>query len=53
VIELYLNQVSNTLSGIADVNTGLKFLDKTTVQPYNSTKTRYEGTSSTAGVAKA
>jgi simple sugar transport system substrate-binding protein len=53
VIELYLNQVSNTLSGIADVNTGLKFLDKTTVQPYNSTKSRYEGTSSSAGVVKA
>ncbi len=25
-------------------NTGLKFLDKTTVVPYNSTKSRYEGT---------
>jgi simple sugar transport system substrate-binding protein len=53
VLELYLYQVSGTLSGIADVNTGLKFLDKTTVVPYNSTKSRYEGTSSAAGVAKA
>ena len=44
---------SGTLSGIADTNTGLKFLDKTTVQPYNSTKSRYEGTSSSAGVAMA
>ena len=35
--------------GIADVNTGLKFLDKTTVAPYNDTKTRYEGTSTSAG----
>jgi simple sugar transport system substrate-binding protein len=53
VLQLYLYQVSQTLTGIADVNTGLKFLDKTTVNPYNSTKTRYEGTSSDAGVAKA
>lgn len=52
VLELYLYQVSGSLSGIADVNTGLKFLDKTTVGPYNSTKTRYEGTSSAAGVQK-
>ena len=29
---------------MADVNTGLKFLDKTTVVPYNNTKSRYEGT---------
>ena len=34
-------------------NTGLKFLDKTTVTPYNDTKSRYEGTSDKAGVAKA
>jgi simple sugar transport system substrate-binding protein len=53
VLELYLYTVSGSLSGIADVNTGLKFLDKTTVVPYNSTKTRYEGTSSAAGVQKA
>src|SRR3954465_8802680 len=53
VLQLYMNKVSNTLSGIADVNTGLKFLDKTTVAPYNSTKSRYEGTSSSAGVTAA
>jgi simple sugar transport system substrate-binding protein len=52
VLELYLYTVSGTLSGMADVNTGLKFLDKTTVNPYNSTKTRYEGSSSSAGVTK-
>jgi simple sugar transport system substrate-binding protein len=44
-------KVSSGLSGIADVNTGLKFLDKTTVVPYNNTKSRYEGTASSAGVA--
>jgi simple sugar transport system substrate-binding protein len=53
VLQLFLYQASGTLTGIADVNTGLKFLDKSTIQPYNSTKTRYEGTSSAAGVTKA
>jgi simple sugar transport system substrate-binding protein len=53
ILELYLAKASDTLSGIADVNTGLKFLDKTTVAPYNDTKSRYEGTSSSPGVAKA
>jgi simple sugar transport system substrate-binding protein len=53
ILELYLAKASGTLSGVADVNTGLKFLDKTTVVPYNSTKSRYEGTSSEPGVTKA
>jgi simple sugar transport system substrate-binding protein len=52
VMELFLAKASGTLSGIADVNTGLKFLDKTTVVPYNSTKSRYEGTANAPGVAK-
>ena len=49
VLQLYMYQVSQKLTGIADVNTGLKFLDKTTVMPYNSTKSRYEGTATGAG----
>src|SRR3954470_8262217 len=53
VVELYLYKASGTLSGIAEINTGLKFLDKNTVKPYNTTKTRYEGTSSQPGVNKA
>jgi simple sugar transport system substrate-binding protein len=53
VLELYLHKQSGTLTGAADVNTGLKFLDKTTVVPYNSTKSRFEGSSTAAGVAKA
>ncbi len=53
ILQLYMYKVSQTLTGIADVNTGLKFLDATTVAPYNSTKSRYEGTSSAAGVQKA
>ena len=52
VLELYMYKASQSLTGIADVNTGLKFLDKTTVAPYNSTKSRYEGTSSAPGVSK-
>jgi simple sugar transport system substrate-binding protein len=53
ILQLFMYQASGTLSGIADTNTGLKFLDKTTVGPYNTTKSRYEGTASAAGVAKA
>jgi simple sugar transport system substrate-binding protein len=52
VLQLYMYKASQSLTGIADVNTGLKFLDKTTVQPYNSTKSRYEGTSTAVGVTK-
>ena len=51
ILELYLYQASKTLTGIADVNTGLKFLTEETVKPYNSTKSRYEGTATAAGVA--
>jgi simple sugar transport system substrate-binding protein len=50
VLELYMYKATQSLTGIADVNTGLKFLDKTTVVPYNSTKSRYEGTSTGVGV---
>jgi simple sugar transport system substrate-binding protein len=53
VLELYMYKVSGTLTGLADVNTGLKFLDSTTVVPYNTTKSRYEGSSSAVGVSKA
>jgi simple sugar transport system substrate-binding protein len=52
ILQLYLYNASQRLTGIADVNTGLKFLSKTTIVPYNSTKSRYEGTSSSAGVQK-
>jgi simple sugar transport system substrate-binding protein len=50
VLQLYMYKASGTLTGVADVNTGLKFLDKTTVEPYTSTKSRYEGSSKSAGV---
>jgi simple sugar transport system substrate-binding protein len=52
ILELYLYNASQGLTGPADVDTGLKFLDKTTVVPYSSTKSRYEGTSTSPGVQK-
>jgi simple sugar transport system substrate-binding protein len=53
ILELFMYNASKGLSGIADVDTGLKFLDKTTVLPYSSTKSRYEGTGTSPGVQKA
>ena len=52
IIELYLYNASQGLTGLADVDTGLKFLNKTTVVPYSSTKSRYEGTGTAPGVQK-
>jgi simple sugar transport system substrate-binding protein len=52
VLELFMYKASGTLTGTADVNTGLKFVTQKTAAPYVSTKSRYEGTSSAAGVAK-
>jgi simple sugar transport system substrate-binding protein len=52
VLELFMYKASGTLSGIADVNTGLKFLDKETIVPFNDTKSRYEGNSSSVGVSQ-
>jgi simple sugar transport system substrate-binding protein len=53
ILQLYMYNITQKLTGIADVNTGLKFLDKTTIVPYNSTKSRYEGTGTGVGVQKA
>jgi simple sugar transport system substrate-binding protein len=53
VLEMYLYNVTQKLIGIADVDTGLKFLDKTSVAAYNTTKSRYEGTATGVGVQKA
>jgi simple sugar transport system substrate-binding protein len=52
ILELFLYKASKGLSGIADVDTGLKFLTSTTVVPYSSTKSRFEGTGSAPGVVK-
>ena len=53
ILQLYMYNASQHLSGIAEVDTGLKFLDKTTIVPYSSTKGRYEGTGTAPGVQKA
>jgi simple sugar transport system substrate-binding protein len=52
ILQLYMYNASSGLSGIAETDTGLKFLDKTTVIPYSSTKSRYEGTGNAPGVQK-
>jgi simple sugar transport system substrate-binding protein len=52
VLELYLYNATQKLTGIADVDTGLKFLDNKSVLPYVTTRSRYEGTSIAAGVQK-
>ena len=53
ILQLYMYNASQGLSGIAETDTGLKFLNKQTVTPYSSTKSRYEGTSTQPGVQKA
>jgi simple sugar transport system substrate-binding protein len=48
ILQLFFWRVSGSLSGPAEVDTGLKFLSKETVAPYVESKSRYEGTSSGA-----
>jgi simple sugar transport system substrate-binding protein len=50
VLQLYMWHASGSLTGPAETDTGLKFLDKETVAPYVESKTRYEGTSSSVTV---
>jgi simple sugar transport system substrate-binding protein len=50
ILQLFMWRASGSLSGIAEVDTGLKFLDKETIAPYVESKSRYEGTSSAAKV---
>jgi simple sugar transport system substrate-binding protein len=50
ILQLFMWHVSGTLTGPAEVDTGLKFLSKETVAPYVESKSRYEGTASTARV---
>src|SRR6195256_4638221 len=42
VLQLFLWHVSGTLTGPAETDTGLKFLNKETVAPYVESKSRYE-----------
>ncbi len=50
VLQLYMWHASGSLTGPAETDTGLKFLNKETVVPYVESKTRYEGTSSAVTV---
>ena len=52
ILQLYMYNASQHLAGIAEVDTGLKFLTKSTITPYASTKSRYEGTGTSPGVQK-
>jgi simple sugar transport system substrate-binding protein len=52
VMEMFNFLVSGGLVGPADINTGLKFVTKSSVGPYLSTKTRYEGSSSAVEFVK-
>jgi simple sugar transport system substrate-binding protein len=45
ILQLFLWQVSGSLTGPAEVDTGLKFINKETVTPYVNSKSRFEGTS--------
>jgi simple sugar transport system substrate-binding protein len=51
VLEMFLYHASDTLSGIADINTGLKFVTPSNVSLYVSKKSRFEGSSTAAGVS--
>jgi simple sugar transport system substrate-binding protein len=48
VLQLFLYKASGTLTGPADVDTGLKFIEKESAKPYVQTKSRFEGTSTAA-----
>jgi simple sugar transport system substrate-binding protein len=50
-LEMFLYQASDGLSGIADINTGLKFVTPATVSGYVKKKSRFEGSSTAAGVS--
>jgi simple sugar transport system substrate-binding protein len=50
ILQLFQWHASGSLTGPAETDTGLKFLNKETVKPYVESKTRYEGTSSAVTV---
>jgi simple sugar transport system substrate-binding protein len=45
VMQMFMYLASGGLTGPADINTGLKFVTRDSVDPYLSTATRYEGKS--------
>jgi simple sugar transport system substrate-binding protein len=45
VMVLFMYKISGGLTGPSDINTGLKFVTKTSVDPYLGSQSRYEGSS--------
>ena len=45
IMVLFVYKMSGGLSGLSDINTGLKFVTKASVDPYLSTQSRFEGSS--------
>jgi simple sugar transport system substrate-binding protein len=45
VMVLFITKLSGGLTGPADINTGLKFVTKSEVDPYLTTQTRFQGSS--------
>jgi simple sugar transport system substrate-binding protein len=45
IMVLFVYKISGGLSGLSDINTGLKFVAKASVDPYLSTQSRFEGSS--------
>ena len=50
VMEMAMFKLSGGLTGPGEINTGLKFVTKTSVEPYRTTHSRYEGNSATEAV---
>jgi simple sugar transport system substrate-binding protein len=50
VMEMFAWKVSGGLCGPADIDTGLKFVTKDSIDPYLNTKTRYEGSGKEAQI---
>jgi simple sugar transport system substrate-binding protein len=45
IMVLFVYKISGGLSGLSDINTGLKFVTKAGVDPYLNTQSRFEGSS--------
>ena len=46
VLVLFLYKISGGLTGPSDINTGLNFITKSSVNPFLNTKSRFQGNSS-------
>jgi simple sugar transport system substrate-binding protein len=53
ILQLYLHRASDGLTGPADVDTGVRVVDKHSAAAYAHTDSRFEGTSGTPGVQTA